>query len=301
MKIVPACAPCILKRVLATAQRITDDPWLHDKVISQVMGEWIEAERGVTPAERMNDLHDLVCKNLGVTDPWQKVREGWVGEVEPLLEALRKQVESAPDRFEAALRAAARANVFDDELLGKKKVRDELRRIGLRHPEAAAENQFSVSDLDRFRTEFAGAKTLMLIHDSAPELPFDRVLIEELVRERAAAGGEPLEVTSVVRSQPVILDATRADLEESGIDQLEAVTAVVDPGVPGIGISIEAVGREFRERFEAADLVIAKGQAHLETLDGVERPVYHLFRIKCGVVAREEGGKIGEIVFSRRG
>ena len=296
MKVVPSCAPCILNRILGTAQRITDDPWLHDKVLNQVMAEWIESEGGVTPAERVSRLHDLVCKNLGVTDPWQKVREAWVGEVEPLLEPIRERVGASDDPLATALTLAARANVFDDELLTKKKVREDLRKMGL-HPAKAPEtpDALAVSDLDRFREELGSAKHLLFIHDSAPELPFDRVLIEQLVAERP-----DLTVTSVVRGQPVILDATRTDLETFGIDTLPAVQTVVDPGSPGLGITLETAQREFRDLFDGSDLVLAKGQAHVETLARAERSVYFLFRIKCGVMAREEGGRVGEIVFARK-
>ncbi len=296
VKVVPSCAPCILQRILGTAQKITDDPWLHDKVLNQVMAEWIESEGGVTPAERVSRLHDLVCRNLGVTDPWQKVRDGWVEEVQSLLDPVREKVAAAPDPLLAALAISARANVFDDDLLTKKKIREDLRKMGL-HPSRApaSPDELSVSDVDRFREELRTAKNLLFIHDSAPELPFDRVLFEQIVRERPE-----IEMTSVVRPQPVLLDATRADLVTFGFDTLPAVKAVVDPGSTGLGITLEAAQREFRELFDGSDLVIAKGQAHVETLARAERGVYFLFRIKCAVMAREEGGRVGEIVFARK-
>ena len=296
MKIVPDCTPCALRRLLATAQQVTDDPWLHDKVLAQAMGEMIEGERDVTPAERMCDLHDLVCRNLGVSDPWGKEREAWMEQVAPLAGALRERLEECDDPLPTALLAAARANAFDDELLPPRRVREELRRIGLGDGggEPRAEERFAFSDLDRFRRELAEAGSLLFIHDSAPELVFDIGLIESLRTARP-----DLEVTSVVRAQPVLLDATHEDAERAALSRVEGVRAVVDPGVGGLGITLGTSSREFRELFEESDLVLAKGQAHLETLSESGRAVYFLLRVKCAVMARHQGCKIGELVFVR--
>lgn len=296
MKVAPGCTPCILRRLLATAQQITDDAWLHDKVLAQAMGELIDAERDVTPAERMQELFDLVCRNLGVSDPWQKVRDLWAEEVEALEAPLARKIADAEDPVDAALRASARANVFDDETLTRRKIREGLQRLGLRESVRKKPDQFAFSDLERFRTELAGAETLLFLHDSAPEALFDRFLIERLRLERPG-----LRVTSVVRPQPIFLDATRGDLLRYGYQTTEGIEEIIDPGVPGLGLSLEEVPKEFRERFEAADLVIAKGQAHLETLADAPRPVYFLLRFKCVVVATQQGSRIGEIAFVRGG
>ena len=49
--------------------------------------------------------------------------------------------------------------------------------------------------------------------------------------------------------------------------------------------------------FEAADIVIAKGQANYETLDDCGRTIYHLLRVKCSVMARRQGLKVADVVF----
>ena len=294
MKIVPSCAPCLLRRVLATAQRVTDDLWLHDKVLGQVMNAWVEADRDETPAERVTQLNELVCRNLGVADPWQKVRESWVEEVAPHVEGVAGQIAAAEDPLATALAVSARSNAFDDELLTKKALRAELRRLGA-GGDSEGIDPLTVSDLKRFRKDLADAETLLFLHDSAPELPFDRLLIEQLVAERPE-----LKITSVVRGQPILLDATLEDWQNAGIGDLPQVVEAVEPGVAGVGVPLEGASREFRERFESSDLVLAKGQAHRETLAESERAVYALLRLKCAVLAREEGGKIGDTLFVRK-
>ena len=52
-------------------------------------------------------------------------------------------------------------------------------------------------------------------------------------------------------------------------------------------------------RFEATDLVIAKGQANYETLCNEKKQVYFLFRVKCRVMAETLGLRIGDFVLER--
>ena len=290
---VPACTPCLLRRVLATAAKITDDPWLHEKVLSRAMAELIDAERGATPAERFSELHELVCRNLGVSDPWAETRRNWLRETEAMVEPLARKIDATDSPLDQALLAAARSNVFDDELRSRGDVRADLREIGL-HEEGASEDSFAYTDIDRFREELSEATSLLFVHDSAPELWFDRALIEQITALKPE-----IQITAVVRTYPVLLDATREDLSTVGLDEHPAICRVLDPGPPGIGISLESTQRDFREAFESSDLVLAKGQAHFETLVGGGRNLYSLFRIKCGVMARQQGSRVGELIFVR--
>jgi hypothetical protein len=49
----------------------------------------------------------------------------------------------------------------------------------------------------------------------------------------------------------------------------------------------------FRRRFEAADLIIAKGQGNYETLSDVPADIFFLFKVKCPVIAEHVGQPVG--------
>ena len=51
---------------------------------------------------------------------------------------------------------------------------------------------------------------------------------------------------------------------------------------------------QFRQRFAAADIIIAKGQANYETLSGAQAPLHFLLKAKCPVVARDIGCAVGD-------
>ena len=132
----------------------------------------------------------------------------------------------------------------------------------------------------------------MFLHDSGPEAPFDRELLRQVVARRPS-----LEVTCVVRPSPVLLDATREDLERYQFERIDGVVDVIDAGIAALGVPLNECSREFRDRFEAADVIIAKGQAHYETLEDCGRTVFFLLRVKCPVMARRQACKVGDVVF----
>jgi len=118
--------------------------------------------------------------------------------------------------------------------------------------------------------------------DNCGEIVFDQLLLEEL-RSRGCV------VTLVVKGEPILTDATRADVEELGMEGL--VHAVMDTGPRAVGVDLTTVPVETREAIVGADLVVSKGMANLESLsDSDVRPIAYLLRTKCHPVA----GTVGE-------
>lgn len=290
MKLDPACLPCALNRALCTAQKITSDPWLHHQLLANAMQELLDGRRDVTPAEMVFSLEGVISKTLGAADPYQKIRADWHEELDGLLEKLSARIADGAQPLHTALAMAARANVFDDEQLSPRQVRDELKRLAL--AEGAAADRFAHDDIVAFEKELGSARTLMFLHDSGPEAPFDRELVKQVVARQPS-----LAVTCVVRPKPVLLDATREDLERYRFEKLDGVAGIIDAGIAALGVPLNECSREFRERFEAADVIIAKGQAHYETLEDCGRTVFFLLRVKCPVMARKQASKVGDIVF----
>ena len=293
MKVQPECFPCILGRVLAIARRITDDPWLQHKVLGKVMAELADANRDSTPAELVATTYAHVVKTLGATDPFQKDRDHWFQELSGVEERIAAAIERADDPLLRSLSFSARANVFDDETLTRARVQRDLAPIASgddEDPETLSDGE----DYAAFLQDLEGANSLLFIHDSGPELVLDRHVIDQLASRRPE-----LEITSVVRAQPILLDATREDAERVGLHEHSAIKGIVDPGTTSLGCPPNTCTREFRETLESSDVVLAKGQAALETLSGIERRVYFLLRVKCGVMASSQGAKRGDTLLLR--
>jgi uncharacterized protein with ATP-grasp and redox domains len=94
-----------------------------------------------------------------------------------------------------------------------------------------------------------------------------------------------IHVTYVVKSAPVINDATMEDVSFSGMDKI--ADAVITTGADAVGLQLKLVSPEFLKVYEAAQLVFAKGMGYAETLTEYKltKPHFLMFRTKCQPVA----------------
>jgi len=279
LKARPACLPCCLARALRMCQIVTEDEWLHRKVLGEVMSTLAEPRHDATPAELAHELLRRTARTLGVSDPYADRKGLWYEEVLGAEGEIREAIATARDPLLASLTASAAANAFDSELEGDPHV--------AALSAAAARGDLAGDAIEDFRTDLDEARQILFVHDSAAEILLDRILIERIGPER---------VTSVVRAAPVVADAVEADAERVG---LEPGGGVVDPGIDCLGIPLSRCKNRFRELVERSDLIIAKGQACYETLAGVRAPLYFLLRVKCVVMAEELGLSIGDLVLER--
>ena len=142
-------------------------------------------------------------------------------------------------------------------------------------------------DVDEFRRAVGSARSILFLTDNTGEIVIDRLLAEHLPLER---------ITFAVRGAPVLNDATRADARFAGLDRL---AEVIDNGSDAPGTILADCSPEFRRRFAAADLIIAKGQGNYETLSEEPHDIFFLFAVKCDVAARHVGLPRGTQVLVR--
>lgn len=178
-----------------------------------------------------------------------------------------------------ALKVAAAGNVID-VVHGKNEydLWDEVT--------AAVNQPLYGKSVETFRNRLADSGSLLYLADNVGETVFDRVLIETL----------EVPVMYAVKSAPILNDAIKEDAVKAGIDQ---VAAVISTGSRGPGTLLEQCSEDFRDIFENSGVVLAKGQANYETLDGQGPKMFFLLRIKCAVIGREIGFSMGNLVLKQ--
>ena len=144
--------------------------------------------------------------------------------------------------------------------------------------------ELAVDATGELRADLAAAESVLYIGDNAGEIVMDELFLATLDRPG---------VTFVVRGGPVINDATVEDAESVGIP---AHARVITTGDDSPGVIPERSSEEFRTAFDAADVVIAKGQGNLEGLWDAEREIYFLLTVKCERVARHIGVEVGDFI-----
>jgi uncharacterized protein with ATP-grasp and redox domains len=120
--------------------------------------------------------------------------------------------------------------------------------------------------------------SILYLADNAGEIVFDTILVEQLKNMG-------LHVTYVVKSAPVINDATMEDVEFCGMDKI--ADKVITTGADAVGLQIKLVSPDFLKVYDSAKLVFAKGMGYAETLTEYElkKPHFLMLRTKCTPVA----------------
>jgi len=276
----PDCIPCALRQVLSTTRRVSDDPWFHAKVLKKVMADLSECDMARSAAEVSFEALRSAAAYMGTADPYAEEKRKHNAVVKGILPDLRRRIGESTDPLGLAARLAIAGNMIDLGVLSEVDVFGAIDR--------AVSEPLAIDDLPALREGARAARSVLYVLDNAGEIALDGLFIEQLKRK---------EVTCLVRAAPVLNDATREDAEEAG---LGGFCAILDPGTPMLGLVLGLASAEVAERFEKADLVIAKGQANFETLCGSDREIFFLLNAKCKIVADELGVPLGAAVLLQR-
>lgn len=272
------CVECFLRQAVRAARIATPDTRIQERITLETARHISTMDLSKSPAELSLCIYDTTARLSGVRDPYltQKREQNALAlTFEP---ELRRLVAQSDDPLDTALHIAAAGNVID---LGTQQEIDIDVRATL---DQVLHERFAVDHSDAFRTSLAGCRDLLYLIDNAGEILFDKILIEELQKHTR--------VTAVVKSGPILNDATIADAEKVGLTQ---VCDVIELGGAFIGAPLSLVPAPFLERMHAADVIIGKGQGHFETIDEFPSNVFLILKAKCGVVAEQMGVALGQV------
>lgn len=185
------------------------------------------------------------------------------------MDSVRARIEAAPDPLFAGLQYALLGNYIDFSALNGQVSFDELDGMLLRAADMSVEQR----SYDALHRELEQAKSLLYFTDNAGEIGFDRLFAEQIRKAYPA-----ISITFCVRGGPALNDATREDAAAVG-----QPFPVIDNGSTIPGTYLPMLGEEARRAMDAADVILAKGQANVETLYGCGYPIYYVFLIKCAL------------------
>jgi uncharacterized protein with ATP-grasp and redox domains len=276
------CVPCFVRQALDAARLATDETTIHEQVLRKVLILAKDLDMSQSPPVMGQKIHRLIRQLVGTEDPYRDVKRRFNNIALRLYPKIRTHIIESENKLEIAIRLAIAGNIIDFGVNGELQESELKKTIS-----ECLTAEFYDIQLSPFEQALNDAGEILYIADNAGEIIFDRLLIEQLPIEK---------VTIAVKGSPVINDATMEDAVLAG---LHRIAEVIDNGSDGPGTILETCSQVFVNRFEKADLVIAKGQGNYETLSDIDKNIFFILKAKCPVIARDLGCEIGEMILRK--
>lgn len=274
MKLTPDCVPCLMKRVLFQA-RLLENGCESEAVGAALRAYAKEYAVGRNSAEVATEVHRSAYEVMG-TDPYIKIKLDADRIAEEYLDQVMGYVDSAEDRFSAAVRVAVIGNIMDFgvSLSSPEEFRAVFKKL--------LDQGIGSDDTARMKELLTDSKSVLYFFDNCGESQFDKLLIREIQRMG-------VRVVGVVRGERILNDVTMEDAERIGLDKI--LDRTVSTGTFAVGVVLSKAKDDLKEELDRADMMICKGMANYESLSDQDAgmPKVFILRTKCGPVARSLG------------
>jgi len=200
---------------------------------------------------------------------------------------LKQEINNSEDRLLAAVKLSIIGNIIDYGAKNSLDVPKEIDYLFQGNFTINNENNLTTFKYKQFKEALNKVNSIIYLADNAGEVVFDRLLIEELVKELGK------EVIYVVKGKPIINDALIEDALFCGINKVAKITS---SGSDAPGTILKYCSPEFIELYQDAQLIISKGQGNYEALPEEDRSIFFLFRAKCSVIAEDVSCDVGDMV-----
>ena len=274
----PECVPCLIRRVLFEAEEVDGSKSVEAvRNAAEMLGELFG--EGVCSATVATQVHRKTYEILGTEDPYKKLKRKSNEIALELYPSAERFVKVSKNPLRDSFLCSVVGNVLDfgigtgyDHPAKLKKEFRNLLSEGLGH-----------DDTPRIRSILKKSKKVVYLGDNCGEIVFDRLALKELKKF-------PIDLTLVLKEEPILTDATKKDISGLGLEKL--VDRVVEAPGFAVGLDLDSVKRPLARLFRDADLVIAKGMANFESLSETDiAPIAYLLRTKCAPVANAMGLK----------
>ena len=177
-------------------------------------------------------------------------------------------VEDSEDPFLTAARLSVIGNIID---FGAHTAKDDIKA----QIETLLNSDLAINKAQILKEKICNAGSVMILGDNCGEIVFDKLFIETFKHPN---------VIYVVRGEPVLNDVTMVDADQVGMHD---VCKVISNGYDAPSTLVEYCSAEFLEVFDAADLIISKGQGNFEGLmNSSNSNLFFMLIAKCDPVAQ---------------
>ena len=267
MRLNSMCIRCLVDKQEARLAKFKDEDKKasYMKEIARIIGE---SDDEASSAYLVYLFNQVYRRYFGETKDYSEIKKEYNAYVLGMEEELDREIQKAQDPLAQSMVYARIGNYID---FGAMQHVEKTVFLDLFHDEK--KNGLDQNVYEDFLKDCRDGKKFLLLADNCGEIVLDKLFLMELKKRFPQ-----LELHVMVRGEEVLNDVTMEDAEESGIC---AVAKVVSNG-NGVGGTVEdMLSEEAKRIFNQADIILAKGQANFETLNGCGRNIYYSFLCKC--------------------
>lgn len=281
------CLPCFYKQALNAARLSGADLETQREVLNQFSQLVPDLSLEVSPAEIGRTIYGIVTKMTGKKDPYRDIKDEVNKIALKIYPAMKMRVLQAENQLQTALQLAIIGNLIDFGVKDFKKITVNIDRM-IEHNFYLDDNNFKDNfEFQSFCQKLSEVQSILYLADSAGEVVFDLILIEQLVNHYHK------NVIYTVKGKPVLIDALVDDAIYCGINRIANVTSC---GADCPGVVLEYCTPEFIRLFNEAEMIISKGQGNYGALSDESHPLFFLLNAKCPIIAEHIGCHTGDFV-----
>jgi len=275
MKLAPDCYKCLRRLICQAANLATKNASLKQRAIKEATkildAEFSYSQISIVIATKINKVVREITHN---PDPYRKMKERELAIARESFPELRSRYR---DNLRGCLKLAAAANVIDF-----------FREPGSIKEDIRKTVTFTLDDSEWLEARLREADKVLYMADNAGELYFDLPLVNWMKQFA--------QVTYVVKPSPVQDDLTLEDIKRSGMQG--EFGKVMSTGIAAPGVVFSLASPQFRQEFESADLIFAKGMGHYEALSEFppEGKFFYCLMAKCQPVADSLGVPVNSYI-----
>ncbi len=271
-KINSQCISCILdKHLNKYPENISEAQKLN--YIKGVLKIISECDNNISPPEIIAKITEHKSNLFGFSDDYSAVKIYFNKLMLSNENFYRNKINTSDNPLKTALKFALLGNYID---FGALDSIDENKLLEI--PNNADNQQVDETEYKKLLNELENAENLVYLTDNCGEIVLDKLFIEKI-----KAAYPKLNITVIVKGGPVLNDATMEDAAATGLENTATVT---DNGCSIAGTPLGKISAKAKCLIDNADLIIAKGQANFETLNGCGKNIFYIFLCKCNLYCR---------------
>ncbi|WP_312426145.1 damage-control phosphatase ARMT1 family protein [Lacrimispora sp.] len=276
MRLHDKCLPCVVNQVIRVANITGINT--KEELLREVFTYLSKMNFEETTPEIIGEIFDMIKRHANNPDPYKETRNYYNTLFLELSPEFERKIEQAENSFMLAIRYAIVGNIIDFNPIHNTLLEDIYDCF-----EKMEQLELAIDDSHALMKDISNAGTLLYLGDNCGEICMDKILLKKIKELNPN-----IKLLFGVRGKPVVNDSISEDAYSVGIDEY---AEIVDNGDGSLGTVLNRTSPAFKEVYNKADVVIAKGQANYECLSEENKNIYFLLMTKCDVIANDIGAE----------